>query len=175
MFKDKLIWAAASLHESEENEILEAFKIAKQHIPNLVLIIIPRAIELSENTMTRALRYSKYVLKRSDYYDLPKKETEILVVNRIGELGLWYKLAFISFIGNSLNFKEIKTGKNPFEALQANSIVIHGPKMNEPGYEQPASLGISDIVEDRYDISEIVKYLYTPERKNKKRSRPYSR
>ena len=102
LFKDKLIWAAGSLHESEENEILEAFKIAKQHIPNLVLIIIPRAIELSENTMTRALRYSKYVLKRSDYYDLPKKETEILVVNRIGELGLWYKLAFISFIGNSL-------------------------------------------------------------------------
>ena len=70
-----------------------------------------------------------------------KKETEILVVNRIGELGLWYKLAFISFIGNSLNFKEIKTGKNPFEALQANSIVIHGPKMNEPGYEKTGVIG----------------------------------
>ena len=72
LFKDKLIWAAASLHDSE-NEILEAYKIAKQHIPNLVLIIIPRAIELCENTMKRALRYSKCVLKRSDYYDLPKK------------------------------------------------------------------------------------------------------
>ena len=168
LFKDKLIWAAASLHHSEENEILEAYKLAKQHIPNLVLIIIPRAIELSENTMKRALRYSKCVLKRSDYYDLPKKETEILVINRIGELGLWYKLAFISFIGNSLNFKEIKTGKNPFEALQANSIVIHGPKMNEPGYEKPASLGISDIVENRNDISRaVVKYSVADRRKEK--------
>ena len=159
LFKNKLIWAAASLHESEENEILEAYKIAKQHLPNLVLIIIPRAIELSENTMQRAFHYSKCVVKRSDYCDLPKKKTEILVVNRIGELGLWYKLAFISFIGNSLNLKEIKTGKNPFEALQANSIVIHGPKMNEPGYEKPASLGISEIVENRNDISRaVVKY-----------------
>ena len=168
LFKDKLIWAAASLHEVEENEILEAYRIAKQHIANLVLIIIPRAIELSENTMKKALGYSKYVLRRSDYYDLPKKETEILVINRIGELGLWYKLAFISFIGNSLNFKEIKTGKNPFEALQANSIVIHGPKMNEPGYEKPALLGISDIVENRNDISRaVVKYSVADRRKEK--------
>ena len=168
LFKDKLIWAAASLHESEENEILEAYKIAKQHLPNLVLIIIPRAIELSENTMKKALRYSKRVVKRSDFRDLPKKETAILVVNRIGELGLWYKLAFISFIGNSLSFKQIKTGKNPFEALQANSIVIHGPKMIEPGYEKPASLGISDIVENRNDIANaVIKYSVANRRKEK--------
>ena len=168
LFKDKLIWAAASLHESEENEILEAYKIAKQHLPNLVLIIIPRAIELSENTMKKALRYSKRVVKRSDFSDLPKKDTAILVVNRIGELGLWYKLAFISFIGNSLSFKQIKTGKNPFEALQANSIVIHGPKMIEPGYEKPASLGISDIVENRNDIANaVIKYSVANRRKEK--------
>ena len=168
LFKDKLIWAAASLHESEENEILEAYKIAKQHLPNLVLIIIPRAIELSENTMKKALRYSKRVVKRSNFHDLPKKETAILVVNRIGELGLWYKLAFISFIGNSLSFKQIKTGKNPFEALQANSVVIHGPKMIEPGYEKPASLGISDIVENRNDIANaVIKYSVANRRKEK--------
>ena len=168
LFEDKLIWAAASLHESEENEILEAYKIAKQHLPNLVLIIIPRAIELSENTMKKASRYSKCVMKRSDYCDLPKKETEILVVKRIGELGLWYKLAFISFIGNSLNFREIKTGKNPFEALQANSIVIHGSKMIEPGYEKLALLGISEIVENRNDISRaVVKYSVANSRKEK--------
>ncbi len=168
LLKDKLIWAAASLHESEENEILDAYKIAKQQLPNLVLIMIPRAIELSENTMKRALHYSKCVVKRSDYWDLPKKKTDILVVNRIGELGLWYKLAFISFIGNSLNLKEIKTGKNPFEALQANSIVIHGPKMNEPGYEKPASLGISEMVENSNDISTaVVKYSVANRRKEK--------
>ena len=175
LFKDKLLWAAASLHESEEKEILEAYKIAKQHLPNLVLIMIPRAIELSKNTMKRALCYSNCVVERSDYCDLPKKETEILVVNRIGELGLWYKMAFISFIGNSLNFREIKTGKNPFEALQANSIVIHGPKMIEPGYEEPASLGISDIVENRNDISSaVVKYSVANRRKQKiNRGRDY--
>ena len=85
---------------------------------------------------------------------MPDRNTEIIVVGRVGELGLWYKLSFISFIGNSLNYKEIKTGKNPYEALQAKTTVIHGPRMLEPGYEKLVSLGISDIVFDRYDICE---------------------
>ena len=81
---------------------------------------------------------------------------------------MWYKLAFISFIGNSLNFKEIKEGKNPFEALQASSVVIHGPKMLEPGYEKLSSLGISDVVVNRYEIfSALVKYSSANHREKK--------
>ena len=41
IMKNKLLWTAASLHESEEIEILEAYKLAKRNLPNLVLIIIP--------------------------------------------------------------------------------------------------------------------------------------
>ncbi len=168
LFKGKLIWVAASLHDSEENEILEAYKLAKFKLPNLVLIMIPRSIELSKNTVKKASRISNSILERSNYSDLPKKDTEIFVINRVGELGLWYKLAFISFIGNSLNFKEIKEGKNPFEALQASSVVIHGPKMLEPGYERLSSLGITEMVTNRYDISSaVVKYSIANLRKKK--------
>ncbi len=168
LFKDKLIWVAASLHDSEENEILQAYKIAKSHLPNLVLIMIPRSVELSINTMKKASRFSKSVIARSNDSDLPKEDTEIVVINRVGELGLWYKLAFISFIGNSFNFKEIKEGKNPFEALQASSIVIHGPKMLEPGYGKLSSMGISDIVENRYDLSSaVVRYSVASRREEK--------
>ena len=55
LFKGKLIFVAASLHDSEENEILEAYKIAKSHLPNLVLIMIPRSVELSKNTIKKAM------------------------------------------------------------------------------------------------------------------------
>ena len=80
-------------------------------------------------------------------------------------------MAFISFIGNSLNFKEIKEGKNPFEALQASSIVIHGPKMLEPGYDKLSSIGISDIVEDRHDISSaVIKYSVAKRREERIKS-----
>ena len=40
--------------------------------------------------------------------------------------------------------------------------------MNEPGYEKPASLGISDIVQNRNDISRaVVKYSVADRRKEK--------
>ena len=105
---------------------------------------------------------------RNNDSNLPKEDTEIFVINRVGELGLWYKMAFISFIGNSLNFKGIKEGKNPFEALQASSIVIHGPKMLEPGYDKLSAIGISDIVENMYDISSaVIKYSVAQRRGEK--------
>ena len=85
---------------------------------------------------------------------MPNKNTEIFVIGRVGELGsLWYQSVFYFFIGNSLNFEKIKTGKNPYEAIQAKSVVIHGPKMLEPSYEKLSELGISDTVNDRDDIS----------------------
>ncbi len=168
LFKGKLIFVAASLHDSEENEILEAYKITKSNLPNLVLVMIPRSVELSKNTLKKARCFSKSVTLRNSYSDLPKEDTEILVINRVGELGLWYKMAFISFIGNSLNFEGIKEGKNPFEALQASSIVIHGPKMLEPGYDKLSSIGISDIVENRHDISSaVIKYSVAKSREER--------
>ena len=157
--KNKLFWTAASLHESEEIEILEAYKLAKRKLPNLVLIIIPRSIELSKTTMCKSMKYSNLVKYRRKKSDLPNKNTEILVIGRVGEIGLWYSLSFVSFIGNSLNYEKIKTGKNPYEALQAKSVVIHGPKMLEPGYKKLSELGIADTVHDKFDISRaLVKY-----------------
>ena len=165
ILQGKLIWTAASLHHREENEILEAYKLAKRKLPNLVLVMVPRAIESSINTKKKTKMYSDQVTLRTEKDHIPDKNTEIIVVGRVGELGLWYKLSFISFIGNSLNYKEIKTGKNPYEALQAKTTVIHGPRMLEPGYEKLVSLGISDIVFDRHDICEsLVTYSYSANR-----------
>ena len=159
---------AASLHHREEIEILEAYKLAKLKLPNLVLVIVPRAIESSRNTLKKTKMYSDKVTSRTEKHHMPDKNTEIIVVGRVGELGLWYKLSFTSFIGNSLNYKEIKTGKNPYEALQAKTTVIHGPKMLEPGYEKLVSLGISDIVFDRHDICQsLVTYSYSASRMQK--------
>ena len=165
ILQGKLIWTAASLHHLEENEILEAYKLAKRKLPNLVLVMVPRAIESSINTKKKTKMYSDQVTLRTEKDHIPDKNTEIIVVARVGELGLWYKLSFISFIGNSLNYTEIKTGKNPYEALQAKTTVIHGPRMSEPGYEKLVSLGISDIVFDRHDICQsLVTYSYSANR-----------
>ena len=64
----------------------------------------------------------------------PEKDTDILLVATVGEMGSFYNQSDVAFIGNSLDFERIKTGKNPFEAIQEKCVVIHGPKMLEPSY-----------------------------------------
>ena len=71
-------------------------------------------------------------------------------------MGSFYNQADIAFIGNSLDFARIKTGKNPFEAIQEECVVIHGPKMLEPSYREISKLGISEVVFNKDDISEAL-------------------
>ena len=50
--------------------------------------------------------------------------TEICLVDTMGELGLFYRLAGVAFIGGSL---ASKGGHNPFEAARLECAVLHGP------------------------------------------------
>jgi 3-deoxy-D-manno-octulosonic-acid transferase len=55
------------------------------------------------------------------------RETDIYLADTMGELGLFYRLAGIAFIGGSL---VAKGGHNPFEAARLECAVLHGPDMS---------------------------------------------
>src|SRR5262249_59244748 len=54
-------------------------------------------------------------------------DTDIYLADTMGELGLFYRLAEIVFIGGSLI---AKGGHNPFEAARLDCAVLHGPDMS---------------------------------------------
>ena len=56
--------------------------------------------------------------------DLPTATTDIYVADTMGELGLFYRLAPIVFMGGSL---VEHGGQNPIEAIKLGASVIHGP------------------------------------------------
>ena len=152
----KLVWIAASIHEDEEAEILEAFIKAKKIIPNLILIIVPRSLDSVERIEKNLYRQSIKSVTRRLKDEFPKVDTEIMLVSTVGEMGSFYNQSDIAFIGNSLDFERIKTGKNPFEAIQEKCVVIHGPKMLEPSYAEISKLGISEVVFNKDDICEAL-------------------
>ena len=164
----KLVWIAASIHEDEEAEILEAFIKAKKIIPNLILIIVPRSLDSVERIEKKLYRQSIKSVTRRLKDEFPKVDTEIMLVSTVGEMGSFYNQSDIAFIGNSLDFERIKTGKNPFEAIQEKCVVIHGPKMLEPSYAEISKLGISEIVFNKEDISKaLLRYVSRTEREIK--------
>ncbi len=55
---------------------------------------------------------------------MPGATTDIYVADTLGELGLFYRLAPIVFVGGSL---VRHGGQNPIEAIKLGAAVLHGP------------------------------------------------
>src|SRR5207245_3963202 len=54
-------------------------------------------------------------------------EIDVYLADTMGELGLFYSLAGIAFVGGSL---VAKGGHNPFEAARLDCAVLHGPDIS---------------------------------------------
>ncbi len=64
--------------------------------------------------------------RRSARHDIGG-DTDIYLADTLGELGLFYRLAGIAFIGGSL---VPLGGHNPYEAARLDCAILHGPDMS---------------------------------------------
>jgi 3-deoxy-D-manno-octulosonic-acid transferase len=89
---------------------------------------------------------------RSEFSHL-KKDTEVYIADTMGEMGLWYSLVKIAFIGGSL---VERGGHNPMEAAQLGVISLHGPHVynSSAKYDKFESEGISYEISNAQDIVE---------------------
>ena len=121
--KNRKLFLAASTHPGEEDFIADVHRELRNHHPNLLTIIVPRHPERSseiEYFLQEAKMLS--ITLRSSNEKITDK-TDIYIADTLGELGLFYRLCNISFIGGSL---VSVGGHNPIEAIKCNSAVISG-------------------------------------------------
>jgi 3-deoxy-D-manno-octulosonic-acid transferase len=90
-------------------------------------------------------------------------ETDIYLADTMGELGLFYRLAGIAFIGGSL---VCKGGHNPFEAARLDCAVLHGPDMSNCASMAAAlaAIGAADIVTGSETLARAVSKLLVDRR-----------
>ena len=118
----RTVWLAASTHPGEEELVAEAHKKMKQDQPTLLTIIVPRHPERGK-PIAEALGANLRVALRSEG-QLPEASTDIYVADTIGELGLFYALSPIAFVGGSLIERG---GQNPVEPIKLGAAVLTGP------------------------------------------------
>jgi 3-deoxy-D-manno-octulosonic-acid transferase len=119
-------WLAASTHAEEEEIAAQAHRrIAADH-PGLLTIIVPRHPARGDAIGAMLATSGLHVARRARR-ELVTRETEVYLADTMGELGLFYRLAGIAFIGGSL---AAKGGHNPFEAARLDCAVLHGPDMS---------------------------------------------
>lgn len=110
-------WVAASTHPGEEEIVADA------HDTDALLILAPRHPERGDAIAQMLRAQGRAVAQRSKGED-PRPETEIYLADTLGELGLWFALSPIVFLGGSLT---PVGGHNPFEPAQFGCAVLHGP------------------------------------------------
>lgn len=115
------VWVAASTHPGEDEIILAAHRLLATEHPDLLTILIPRHAERGADIAALAggLAVARRALGQS-----PATEN-IWIADTMGELGLFYRLAPIVFVGRSLIAPG--GGQNPLEPARLGCAVAVGP------------------------------------------------
>src|ERR1700727_1242598 len=117
------IIVAASTHPGEEDILLQAHRTLAGFFPSLLSVVVPRHPDRGE-AIARSVTASGLHAALRSREELPTATTDIYVADTMGELGLFYRLAPIVFMGGSL---VERGGQNPIEAIKLGASVIHGP------------------------------------------------
>jgi 3-deoxy-D-manno-octulosonic-acid transferase len=117
------IIVAASTHPGEEEILLDVHKTLVGFFPHLLSVIVPRHPDRGE-AIARLITESGLHAGLRSHEELPTATNDIYVADTMGELGLFYRLAPIVFMGGSL---VPHGGQNPIEAIKLGASIVHGP------------------------------------------------
>ena len=128
-FKEALagrpVWLASSTHPGEEEIAASVHRRLKARHPGLLSVIAPRHPHRGPE-ITAQLRAQGLGVAQHSSGDPIGPETDVYLADTMGELGLFYRLAGIVFMGKSL---VPLGGQNPLEAARLDCAIVHGPHM----------------------------------------------
>jgi 3-deoxy-D-manno-octulosonic-acid transferase len=92
-----------------------------------------------------------------------ERRADIYIADTLGELGLFYRLSDISFVGGSLT---AKGGHNPLEPARLGGAVLHGPYTFNfvETYAEMRAAGGAALVRNERELATAVRRLLTDEK-----------
>jgi 3-deoxy-D-manno-octulosonic-acid transferase len=114
---------AASTHAGEEEILADVHRALKDRFPSLLTVIVPRHPKRGE-AIARMLHAEGLEAVQRSLDQMPAPHTDIYIADTMGELGLFYRMAPIVFMGGSLIEHG---GQNPIEAVKLGAAIVHGP------------------------------------------------
>jgi 3-deoxy-D-manno-octulosonic-acid transferase len=151
------LWLAACTHDGEEEAAAAAHQALTRRWPDLLTLIVPRH-PARAGAVARMLHERKLAVARRSLAEPIVPATDIYLGDTLGELGLFYRLAGIAFIGGSL---VPKGGHNPLEAALLDCAVLHGPDMSNCAAiaRDLAAAGAAEAVRDADALAAAVALL----------------
>lgn len=117
------VWLAAMPHMDELPFVLAAHRQACRRSHRLLLLIAPRRTK-DARAMASQLRTDGYIVACRVDDEEPDDNTQVYIADGPGEMGLWYRMAPITYLGGTLLGGKCR---DPYEAAALGSAVIAGP------------------------------------------------
>jgi 3-deoxy-D-manno-octulosonic-acid transferase len=124
--KDRPRWMASQTHQGEEEMAALIHKKLKKNHPRLITMIAPRHPERCHSIITSLRDHGFQITLFSQREDI-SENTDILLFDGFGELGIAYRVSEIVFIGKSLM---ARGGQNPLEPARLLNSILFGSKMD---------------------------------------------
>ncbi len=116
---------AGSTHKGEDEIVLRVYKKLKELIPNIKLLLAPRHITRTPDVqnLIKSFNFSYNLYSKNKQFS---DNSDILLLDVMGELAKLYAKIDVAFIGGSFNNTG---GHNPLEAIIFDKPTISGPSI----------------------------------------------
>lgn len=165
---ERPVWLAAATERSEHPSIAAAARRVTDAVSDALCIVAPRHIADGEPLAHLMESHGLSVSLRSRNEPI-SRETNVYIADTIGEMGLWYRLSPISFVGHSLADTGVDLGgKNPYEAAALSSVILHGTEVSDfaETFEGLLASKASIEVSDADALADAVLRLFDPEERS---------
>lgn len=148
------VLVAASTHPGEDAPVIAAHAALARSGAKLLTILAPRhperGVAVASEIAQAGLRFSRRSLGEPIASD-----TDIYLADTIGEMGLWYRLADVAFLGGSM---VPHGGQNPIEPVKLRVPVLHGGHVDNfrDVYDALAAAEAATLVHDSAGLAEAV-------------------
>ncbi len=155
---DRPRWLAASTHPGEEEIIIAAHRQLAGEFPGLLTIIAPRHPKRGDEIAALVEKTGTTAAMRSRG-DVITADTQFYIADTLGELGLFYRLADIAFVGGSIT---PKGGHNPLEPARIGTSILHGPETFNfvDTYTEIRKAGGAALVRNDRELASAVRRLF---------------
>ena len=163
LLRTRPVWLAAACPPTEEAAVVAAHSRAMRYAHRILLILAPsepsRGSALAETLQVAGLN----VARRSQDQE-PEDDVQVFIADTDDEMGLWYRLAPVTYMGGTL--VEGGAGRNPMEPAALGSAIVHGPQFGPypEAYARLADAFAARRVASGPDLADAITDLIAPDK-----------
>lgn len=155
-------WYAAQAVSAEITQLAQAHQLASRKSHRMIMIVTPNDLSLGPHFRDRLVNADLRTGLRSDGDD-PTSEMQAYVADEPGEMGLWCRVAQLTYIGGTL---VSSATTSPFDPLILGSAVVHGSQKApfQRRFERLSQVEACKEVRSAAELGTTLVALSSPER-----------